>query len=619
MGDFILDLGDPLERRVTIERAEKFLSFCELIHTRVIERTGFSLLLASVDGEELWSPCTLKRGGREIFVALCGRVAIAEKDWDDAAKFEAEGGLACRAICKQYLESGIAGLVSLNGSYTVIIHDGGRNELFLVTDRAGLSPVYYFLDFEKRPVASSHPDLIALVTGQSQSWDLTSFAQFLMTGSVTFPFSYYAKVRMAPIGSIDSICRYSKPFGPGSIAYHDFRPDFRSAYSETDLVDELSAALLKAVKMRTSPRFGSTGVALSGGLDSRVILAACEPGAHIRAFSLFDEINEEVSIAQRIAAALGVPLTLMQRDPEYYARSAELGVRISGGCGSLASNHFLGAREGFYEHGFENLITGCYCDYLFKALAQNTRETRFLRRQKIGEFEFQFYRRHYQISSNHSDAVLSRLRERFPEAGRSNLSAEDWHSIESRRLFPLATEGDCLQRMVPQRVMPWYPLVVDTGLLEVYKHIPPEAKLNTSLFRSMMKRVCAPDLLEIEDANTGAPVNGGMVRLLVGRYKSALLDRWQRKRKRGLATRGSWPNREYFIHNNQTIRVLWERPNPMAGELLSQISGSLYRRELLEYRGADTQFFWRLLTLKIWLDQRCSVQSDAHQFPAGVR
>jgi asparagine synthase (glutamine-hydrolysing) len=433
-----------------------------------------------------------------------------------------------------------------------------------------------------------------------------------MTGSVTFPYTYFGNIHALETGSLHTFCFAETGVIRKSTRYFhfDFQIDERS--TEADLAAELAHCFKKAVSERTHPFLGTAAVALSGGLDSRAILSSVPPGGNIAAFTLYDKLNPEVRAAQRIAGCCGVPLKLHQRDLEYYGRSFEVGVRVSGGVGSMASNHFLGVREEVRSSGIKNILTGCYCDYLFKGLAYNSAEHGPLRSQHLTRFQFDFYRPHFEISERYSRMVEERLEIRFPEFQKPRLTEADWLRVEQKRTFPLAYEGDLAQRTIPQRVLPWYPPLVDRNLLSMYLKIPPRYKLNASIFRKMLTYLCPEEMMAIPDSNNGAPVQAGPVRLLAHRVVPAALNRIPSKAVPQLATRGSWQNRDYYVQNSQSIRTLWNRNHDHTGEILSEILGAnLYRRDLKDYRGPRSQFLLRLLTIKLWLAQGGTL---AHSF-----
>jgi len=607
VGDFLLDCREAKSRARAIDRAASQLKFCASTEVKILERDSFSLLLTRVDGFDLWGPYAAPSAGGEILVALAGRVALNPLEWATARKVEGEGGLACKAIFETYRKEGIDALARrLNGNYTVFIYDEPAEKLHIVTDRCGMFLCYGPANLNQDPVFCSHPDVLASVLGEEQKWDNGSLAEFLMTGRLTFPYTYHQNIKGLDTGAIHTVS-----LRKGGAAYESKRHYFQFEFnvhpdhSEEDLAEQLAAAFRNAVQRRTLPLFGTTGIGMSGGLDSRAIVSATAPRDHVRAFTLFDEENAEYRVARTLAAACGVEMIPIQRDFEHYANSAELGVRISGGTGCVSSNHFLGVRSHLAQLGIQNLVTGCHCDYMLKGLALNTAAHRFSRQERMAGFRFQFYRPCYWVKSLYSDEVEARLQTQFPETTQPRLSEADWLNVERKRTFPLAYEADLAQRVIPQRVLPWFPLLLDNEILETYLQIPSRYKLNLSLFSKMLLILCDKEVCRIPNINTGAAVGASGPTYLVRRYVSALQNRIVEKILPRMSIRGSWPNWEYYIRHSKVISAQWARHQPATRDIFIRLLGSdPYKKEPRDYRGGEVELFVRLWTQKLWMEQR---------------
>jgi asparagine synthase (glutamine-hydrolysing) len=606
MADFLLDFRDPASRGPSIPRAASLFAFTEDIRIQTLNRPSFSLVLASVDDAGLWGPYEHQSSAGNLLVALAGRVALEEEEWDEARKQEGQGGLACKAIAAKYRKGGLEALGSLNGNFAVFVHDGLKRRFFLVTDRCGMLLAYGTGDASQSLVFGSHADVLAAVTGESQKLDMASLAEFLMTSRLSFPYTYYKHIRALEPASILTLDLSGEAARYESQTRY-FRPVFKidPDGDANDLAERLSIAFKNAVRRRTLPIFGCTGIALSGGLDSRAILSAVDPRTRTRAFNLFDEENAEYRTAKIISEACGVEMVPIQRDFDYYARSAELGVRVSGGTGCITCNHFLGARERLREAGIENLLTGCYCDYLFKGLAFNRREQMLSRSEGLNGFQFEFYDSFHWLETPWRDEVVSRLRLQFPEAAKPELSSGEWLEVERKRTFPLAYEQDLAQRVIPQRLMPWFVPAVDNELIEVYLSLPPRLKLNGTVFRKMLPLICRKEVCDIADNNTGSRLDAAWPAYAVARCASALRNRVAERIQERMATSGSWPNWRYYLRQSERFSALWNRPNPQARELFSSILGKdPYERSIGDYAAKDLSLFQRLVTQKLWLDQR---------------
>jgi asparagine synthase (glutamine-hydrolysing) len=601
MGDFVLDFRPRNQRQLS--KAAAALTFVDGTKVSTFDEPAFGLVLTSVDDAALWGP--FQSADRKIFIALNGRIALAQKEWDAAGRRLEPGGLACKHIYELYRSGGLSALHDLNGTFTALIYDAEAGVLHMVTDRCGMAVVYGPQIFSIPSVFSSHPDAVATLLGEEQNLDLVSLSQFLMAGHLTFPFTYYANVRALDLGTIYTFATKEQGASLQSKSkYFDFNFKIDGS-SADDLAGSLAQAFQNSIKKRTLPLLGQSFVGLSGGLDSRAILSAAPERGHVRSFTLFDEKNLEVRTAERLANSMGVELVPFQRDFEYYANFAETGVRISGGVGSIASNHFLGVREKLMTLGARNLLTGCYCDYLLKALALNTREQRFSRHEEIAPFNFGFYRPFYSLKGSQQNNVRQRFEEQFPEHNKTKLTEQDWLQIESKRCFPLAYEGDLAQRVIPLRTMPWYLPIVDNEIINTYLKIPSRLKLNGAIFKRMARIVCGDVASKIPDSNSGAALDAAGWNYSVHRYLSALQNRIAHKLRPRMATRGSWPNWDYYIQHSPKIAQLWSRKHDAASQVFVSLLGSdPIARPAASFRGREVELFMRYFTLKLWLEQR---------------
>lgn len=599
MGDFILDLR-PEPKRAALSQAAAFLKFQPHVQITHFSHATFSLILSSVDNPQLWGPYE----NEHLIVALTGRIALDEAQWQDADKLQGAGGLAAKWIAHQYLSAGVKAITSLNGNFSLVLYDRREEKLFLVTDPAGAFPVFQSIA-AGQSVFSSHPDALAIATDETQNWDETSLAEFAFSSLVTPPYTYYRNVRSVAEGTLLTFSlRHNASAQEQSYFKLTFQP--QSNQSEADLAEELAFALTRAVTKRALPRLGPTTLALSGGLDSRTILAAVKDRSQLFTFCCFNEENFEFRIAREIADAAGVKLVPIARSFDYYAENAALGVRISGGMGSFANNHFLGVAPHLRELGAENLLTGCYCDYLFKGLVLNRHSRGLLGREELAPYSDKYYFSQYRLRPEPLEAVYQRSAIRFPNEIRTGTDDASVFELEKRRTFPLWHEGDNAQRLVPQRVLHNYLPFADRDLLEVYCKIPYRYKFNRSIFKKAAARICGPALTRISDANTGAPVDATLRREAF----SAEMLRVKRKLRRlrpTIATDTSWPDWEHYVPNSVMLRDLWRMPNPAADDFFRRVLlPEDIRKEPADYRGRDLFQVVQLLNLKLWFAQRCS-------------
>lgn len=597
MGDFTLDLRPRPSRRGSLIRdAIRFhpsLGFAE------ISRDEFDLLLTHPPDGNLWAPYQTKSG---CLFAVAGMAALNESDWEKASSMEGTGGLAAKAIANLYESGGLHAVEQVSGNCALIVFDAAAREVHLVNDAAGAFPVFE-CESADGWIFSSHPDILAAAAGEQERRDEVSMAEFAVASMVTPPFTFYERIRATAHGTTVSI---SVDTGAVSRRRH-FEFEFRGSAKDTEqeLAVELAEALKNSIRRRTHPRFGLPVIALSGGADSRLLLACMDDPSRALAFTCYDQPNRELKTAERVAAAFGTRHLLLQRSPDYYAGNAEEGVRISGGMGTFANNHFLGMLDRLRAEGMGTLLTGCYFDYLFKGLALNRRENKLTGREELAPYSRRFYFRQWVPSTPLMASVRERWDEHIPAAFRAQSTDAEVFGVESRRSFPLCYEGDNQQRVVPQRLTGWFLPVADRGVLDVYRRIPGRMKLNRSIFLRAANRLLEQSAAKrVPDANTGAPLSASRVR----EWFSCNIQRVQRKFrsvKRSLASDGSWPDWQYYVAHSARLAELWKAPNPDAFDFFRRVMGwSSVPGHPREFAPGETFLLVSLLTQKIWLHQR---------------
>jgi asparagine synthase (glutamine-hydrolysing) len=597
VGDFLLDFR-PSKHRALTRVAEAFL-FAEDSKTSVVDRPGFGLVVTHTGDSALWEPFCVPDGS---LTAIAGRVVLDESEWNRSRRIPGKGGLAAQVIQSGYQELGVDTLEHINGNCAVIVYDSPGRVLHLVTDPCGVFPVFVH-ESSEGPIYCSHPDVLAGAGNEHRRVDELSIAEFVLSGTVTPPFTYYERVRAAEHGTIVSVDVGARPARSSQRRYFTFSYRGAEQVSEDELAHQLGAAVRRAVQRRTLPRLGRSVVALSGGLDSRVVLACTADRERTLAFSCYDEPNRELRTAEMIARSLSVPLLPLRRDVDYYAEHAERGVRISGGMGSLANNHFLGVIPRLKSEGMENLLTGCYCDYLFKGLPLNRGSHWLTGQEQLAPFRHQFYFQHFGVCTPLAARARERWEARIPLEHRAQDTVASVFEVEARRTFPLCYEGDNQQRVVPQRVTGWCPPFLDRDVIDVYCRLPYAFKFNRSLFRKVVVAL-APELRSIPDSNTSAPADASRLGEWV-RSKPLWLKRKINRLRRHTVSDESWPNWPQYVRRSEKLEALWKRPNPDAMDIFRRILGPAQFPQDVHTLQRDQPFlFVSLLTLKLWLDQQ---------------
>ncbi|MFC7008119.1 asparagine synthetase B family protein [Halalkalicoccus salilacus] len=235
---------------------------------------------------------------RDVSVLVYGEVYSRERDEGYERR---PTGTSTSVYCgRAFAEDGIEALTQLNGEFVCIVVDHARRIVRIVTDRLGSQPVYHYtrngsVFFSTSIQAlASHP---SVRTGFEPSY----LAEYLARKSVRGVRTPLAGIEQLPPATVTTIDPDS-----GSIERERYwqpvhRPDERPFGTFVDLfIDRFMAALDD--RIRPNRRHG---LLLSGGSDSRLILAAMES---IHAYG-FDDGSTDVETATRVARRAGVAFT----------------------------------------------------------------------------------------------------------------------------------------------------------------------------------------------------------------------------------------------------------------------------------------------------------------------
>lgn len=551
-----------------------------------------------------WDPVLSSSDGQEVAVVIYGRPHVHNSEW---AHYDGSDSFISRRIRNEYLRANNwTWLNRLSGVFAIIIFDSRRQDMHLITDLAGVCPIYARNPNNSQDVElASHPDLLA-VGFDPIDLDKVSVAEFLNRGMVTPPHSYWEGISALEHGSV-----YSWNLHNGSCTCLRYRElEHNVLFNRRKLVDQLSQTIEASIDLRGRLEFGQKAIFLSGGIDSRIVAAQVGQSGH--ALTLYDVQNKEYRTVTRLVQCLDLKHQFLYRGEDYYSRAATMSPQLTGGYSSFANDHFTLIKEKYRDQfeKYDTLLTGCYADWLFKGIAHNRRRTKLLGRSlpvfKFEPFGFEFFGANATISVKWREAVLERLRHRFLD-----IDLRDRDSVEARRLFPLFQEETSTTRLALQRVHEWDPPFIDRDVLDVYLQIPWQYKNNHRLFERVCEKL-APETLEIPHPSTDKRINEAnwtffckkLVRRMIGVSPA---PKSIKKEHQDIYGEGSWVNFSNYMDVNASIQLLWNSIHIDTREFIQEIIGTdLWSRSNDEIREIDYHIYLNGLTFAIWYESRFS-------------
>jgi asparagine synthase (glutamine-hydrolysing) len=193
----------------------------------------------------------------------------------------------------------------LNGMFAIAFYDTKEQELYLIRDRLGIKPLFYYWDGNNLAFASELKAILQL-TELDKEVNNNSVADFLHLGFIPAPNTIYKKIHKLGAGAYLKISTK----GITQVKYYNVRQRFSSNIitDKEEALVKLSDLLMSSVQyqMKSDVPFG---VFLSGGIDSSLITAQAVnlSGSNVNTFSIGFEENShnESEFAKAVANYLG--------------------------------------------------------------------------------------------------------------------------------------------------------------------------------------------------------------------------------------------------------------------------------------------------------------------------
>jgi asparagine synthase (glutamine-hydrolysing) len=466
-----------------------------------------------------------------------------------------------------YEEYGDDALVRLNGSFVLMLYDAVERELVLANDRFASYPLYYFHDGRQTLFGTQVRPLVRF-QGLPRRLDLQTVYEFFTLGRVLPGHTYYKDVSALPPASVVR-------FRAGRIERSRYwTPKYGGdARSETDYVDALAEALKAAVERKTRGSL-RLGLLLSGGMDSRTVVACAD--RPLVAFTMADFENREVRIARRVAQARGWEHVFLRRDPDHYPDLVSEAVAIGDGMRRFDHAHVLGLIPAIRGRcdvlleslNFDSSLKGSHLLYQRRSCLGKTFHTPALAR--VGSLEIpQLWRRtraykgdierlglfHPRYARDLSKTLVSSLNEMT-----SQVRAEDAHNlIEYPMAGSLSSKGSSVMSLSIRAHMGHRLVIADNDLWSVGLSIPPRLRARGRVLRKALQRL-SPDLAAIPNANTGfradLPVwlEWALVSSRIALQEVGVLPR--PRVPHPTFTQQSWPQMGALIRHNEKLRTM---------------------------------------------------------------
>jgi len=251
-----------------------------------------------------------------------------------------------QAILDAYKKNQLSDLLAeINGYFCLLIHDKSEERVQLISDRFGIKPLYLAYENQELIGFSSEFKALALHPTSKLNIDRDALRVFTELGHMFNQSTWFEGIkRLAPasIVSIDTVSGTMET----ALYWQWGKIEPNSEISFEEATDKLYQVFDKAVsRCMKSIKQPTLAVTLSGGLDSRAILAAATKHfkGKISTYTFGHPSCEDAIIAKRVAEVAGVSNTLRTIDQKNWFEGRNKGVWKTDGMFNVLHMHALGS------------------------------------------------------------------------------------------------------------------------------------------------------------------------------------------------------------------------------------------------------------------------------------
>ncbi|MFW9879068.1 MAG: asparagine synthetase B family protein [Candidatus Thorarchaeota archaeon] len=402
-----------------------------------------------------------------------------------------------------YEELGDKFTKDLNGSFVIVIIEINQNKMIIVTDRYGHKIINYLIQNDTFYFSSKISSLFLDSSVKKELNDI-AISDYFAFGKMLGTKTLFKNIEILPYASIVT-------FENGKLSikkYWDFeyKPDYNK--SEEDFIDEMINTFKTAMEIRFKDQY-NYGIGLSGGLDSRTMVAALpdEMKEKITAYPHGEIGCYDIKIARSIAKKLRIKLNPIYISSEMFLKNPTESIQLTDGLNTIGSN---------YLQKVSRLMRKDNCDVVFIGIGLDTFITNPTMSRKILEsksdeevlmnsfngYRFfsdkelsQLFNKKYY--SKVKDLPLKSFREEFFKYKDDNLANRYDHFDNCNHCMRLQPLGFVLWRTAIETVVPAF----DNDFVNVTLTIPPESRFFYHLYRKFLMKL-SPELAKIKSNHT---------------------------------------------------------------------------------------------------------------------
>lgn len=498
-------------------------------------------------------------------------------------------------------------IFKLKGAFNIIIWDRKEKKLTVFNDRYGLRPTYYS-QHNNRLYLASEVKAILTCNDVSKNVDDSAIASLFFFGFVMGNKTYFESIKLLPPASF-LVFKNNEIFISN---YWDFNfLDKNEGKTQDYYEQKLGNLILQAIERHVEDGTRIT-VPLSGGLDSRTILASIPEEYHpINTITFGTKDMDDVQIAKRVSETLGTNHYSLEILPEDIINNAKKIVNITDGMISflhstgnmkleLIRDYTDVCLDGMQPFGsffspfatFKRKEKLLIADYLFQPISTDLAKSLFIHS-------------YYKKIKDYPREIIENISQRCKSTSASSIID---YSIATQYVPRFVNYGNLVKRTHVEVRSPFF----DNDLVDFMVNTPPQERRHQYLYTRTFSRLF-PELSKIPWEKTGLPVDATntFAKMTLCLIKKRL------KKKMGTVDR-KMTDKRYFKAPSINLfakYTQWSRENENLISFIysTLLDGKGYSRSILNIKTVESilkehirgksnhmELISRLLTFELW-------------------
>jgi asparagine synthase (glutamine-hydrolysing) len=482
-------------------------------------------------------------------------------------------------LLNAYFENSLDALLQkVNGIYIAIIYDAERKVLQIITDRYGLKPLYIYHSNNSLILAS---ELKCFPSFPSFNLKMRTevIDCFMQLEHFLGNETWFQNVEVAAPSTI-----YTYTWENDKLAsrrYWSWANIKKTTLTFHEAAAEMGELLDKVNKSRFISK-ASVGVALSGGLDSRAILAAVHQEKPVT-YTFGTPASADVKIANRVTKMAGVEHIHYNTYTDHWLIKRFTGVWKTDGMLNMLHMHYSHLMNQIPEIMDINL-SGFLGDAMLGGSYLEKKGKVFLNQRINDSIARHYYGIHFERCST-ADSFF-------------DLDKIDPYLLYNRGRRMIGMGAEEPSKTVPQR-LPF----MDIKLMDLSYSLPDEFRVHSKVYNAALLMKYPEFYRDIPHATTGVPISNdpSLFNLALKKYNRLL---WVVKYKLGMQT--SFINVQNWIKEPETAALLMEILNPKKAIYPNFTSRNFYNEFLMPHLNGRKNLARQVmgaLTMEIWFQQ----------------